>query len=61
MTASMPNVNLNSVSPVGTLMVVLYAQRTFGSFSGHAPFAPLSQVLIILSKLLFVGFVLLLA
>ena len=54
MTASMPNVSLNGVSPVGILVVVLYAQRTFCSSSSHAPFAPLSLVLIILSKLLFV-------
>ena len=54
MTISVPNVNLNGDSPVGTLVVVLYAQRTFGSSLDHALFAPLSRVLIILSRFLFV-------
>ena len=53
-TASVPNVSLNGVSPDGTLVVILYAHRTLGNFSSHALFGPSSRVLIILSKLLFV-------
>ena len=41
MTASVPNVSLNGVSPIGTFMVVLYAHKMLGSSSGHALFAPL--------------------
>jgi len=37
-TTSVPNVSLNGVSLVGTLVVVLYAHKTLGSSSGHAPF-----------------------
>ena len=40
----------NGVSPVVILIVVLYAHKILGSSSGHIPFAPSSQVLIILSK-----------
>ena len=40
MMASVPNVSLNGVFLVGTFVVVLYAHRTLGSSSGHAPFAP---------------------
>ena len=49
MTTSVPNVSLNGVSPVGTLVVILYAHRTLGSSSYHARFAPSNQVLIILA------------
>ena len=42
MMASEPKVNLNGVSPVDTLVVVLYVHRTFGSSFGHVPFAPSS-------------------
>ena len=54
MTASVANVSLNGVSPVRTVVIVLYAQRTFCSSSGHTPFAPSCLVLIILSKFLLV-------
>ena len=57
MMASVLNISLNSVSPIGTLVVVLYAYRTLDNSSGHAPFAPSSQVLISLSRLLFVTLV----
>ena len=50
MTASLPYVSQNGVSPVCVLTVVLYAHGILGSSSGHIPFAPSSQVLIILSK-----------
>ena len=50
MIASFPYVSWNGVSPVGVLVVVLYAHSMLGNSSGHMPFAPLSQVLIILSK-----------
>ena len=50
MTASLPYASQNGVSPVGVLAVVLYAHKTLGSSSGHIPFAPLSRVLMILSK-----------
>ena len=54
MVASIPNVNLNGVSPIGTVVVILYVHKMLGSSSDHAPFAPLNRVLIILSTLLFV-------
>ena len=54
MTTLVLNVSLNGVSSIGTLVVVLYAHRTLGSSSSHAPFAHSSRVLIILSKLLFI-------
>jgi len=40
----------NGVSLVGVQAVVLYAHSTLGSSFGHIPFAPLSQVLMILGK-----------
>lgn len=46
--ASVPNITLNGISSVGTLVVVLYAYRMFGSSYGHTPFALSSQVLIVL-------------
>lgn len=49
-TASVLYVKLNSVSLVGVLVMVLQAQRTLGSSSGHAPFAPSSQTLMAFSK-----------
>ena len=55
MTASLWYVSRNGVSPVGVLAIVLYAYSMLGSFSGHMPFAPSSQVLIILSKDQFVS------
>ena len=36
--ASAPKVNLNGISLVGALVVVLYARRTFGNSSTHVPF-----------------------
>ena len=53
MTALVPNVSMNGVSPVGTLVVVLYTHKMLGSSLGHALFAPSSQVLIIFNGLLF--------
>ena len=50
MTASLPYARRNGVSLVGVLVVVQYAHRTLGNSSGQIPFAPSSQVLIILSK-----------
>ena len=50
MTASFLYVSRNGVSPVGVLAVVLYAHSMLGNSSGHMPFAPSSQVLIILSE-----------
>ena len=41
MTASILNVSLNCVSPVGTFVVILYAHKVLGSSSGYASFAPL--------------------
>ena len=49
-TASLPYASQNGVSPVGVLAVVQYAHKMLGSSSGQIPFAPSSQVLIILSK-----------
>ena len=49
MTASVPYVKLNGVSPIGVRAVVLYAHRTLGNSSGHVPFAPTNRDLIILS------------
>ena len=46
--------SLKGVSLVGVLAIVLYAQRSLGSFSGQAPFASSSLVLIILSNVQFV-------
>ena len=43
MTASVPNISLNSVSLVGAFVVILFAQRSFGSSSNHAPFCPLKM------------------
>lgn len=37
-TASLPYVNVNVVSPVGIFMIFLYAHRTRGNSSAHAPF-----------------------
>ena len=37
MMASIPNVDLNGVSAIGTLVVVLYAHRTLGSSFEQAP------------------------
>ena len=48
--ASLPYASRNGVSPMGVLAVVQYAHRMLGSSSGQLPFAPSSQVLIILSK-----------
>ena len=50
MIASFSYVSRNGVSHVGVLAVVLYAHSTLGNSSGHMPFAPLSRVLMILSK-----------
>ena len=50
MIASLPNAKQNGVSLVGVRAVILYAHKVFGSLSGHIPFAPLSRVLISLSK-----------
>ena len=50
MTTLLLNAKGKGVSPVGVLSVVLYAQKTLGSLSSHTPFAPSSQVLMILSK-----------
>ena len=50
MTTSLPYVSQKGVSPVGVLTVVLYIHSTIGNSLGHMPFAPLSRVLIILSK-----------
>ena len=50
MTALLPYVSQNGVSPVGILAIVLYAYSTLGNSSNHIPFAPSSRVLIILSK-----------
>ena len=54
MTASVLNVKLKGVSPVGVLTVILYAYRTLGISFTQAHFTPLSQALIILSKVQFV-------
>ena len=50
MIASLPYANRNGVFSIGVLGVVLYAYNTLSTSSSHTPFAPLSQVLIILSK-----------
>ena len=50
MMASLPNARQKGVSPVDVQAVVLYAHKTPRSLSSQIPFAPLSQVLIILSK-----------
>ena len=50
MIASFPYVSQNGVSPVGVLVVVLYAHNTLSNSLGHMPFAPSSQVLMIFSK-----------
>ena len=50
MIASLLHASRNGVSLVGVLAVVRYAHRTLGSSFGQIPFAPLSWVLIILSK-----------
>ena len=50
MTASAPYASPNGVSPIGVLVVVRYAHRTFGNSLGQIPFAPSSRVLMILSK-----------
>ena len=50
MTASLSYVSQNGVSPIGVLVVFIYAHSMLGNSSGHIPFAPSSQVLIILSK-----------
>ena len=50
MIASLPYVSQNGVSPIGVLVVALYAYSMLGSSSGHIPFAPSSRVLIILSN-----------
>ena len=50
MIVSLPYASRNDVSLVGVLLVVWYAHRTFGSSSDQIPFAPLSRVLMILSK-----------
>ena len=42
MTTLLPYASLNSVSPVGTLVIVLYAHKTLGNSSSHIPFAPSS-------------------
>ena len=41
---------VNGVSPIGVHAVVLYAHKTLGNSSGHAPFTPINWDLIILSK-----------
>ena len=56
MTASLPYASQNGVSPISLLAVVWYAHKTLGSSSGQMPFAPLSRVLMILSKDRFVTF-----
>ena len=48
MTTSVPYASQNDISPVGVLTIVRYAHRTLGSSSGQIPFAPSSQVLMIL-------------
>ena len=50
MTGSLPYASRNGVSPVGVPAVVLYAYSILGSSSSHTPFAPSSQILMILSK-----------
>ena len=45
MTASLPYVSRNGVSPVGVLVVVLYVHSMLGSSSGHIPFCPLEPSL----------------
>ena len=50
MIASLLYVSRNDVSPLGVLTIVLYAHSMLGNSSEHIPFAPLSRVLIILSK-----------
>ena len=50
MIASFSYVSQNGVSPVGVLAVILYAYSMLGNSLDHMPFAPLSRVLIILSK-----------
>ena len=57
MTASVPKAILNGVSLVGVLVVIWYAHNIPRSSSGHAPFAPSSQALMIFSKVRFVTFV----
>ena len=49
-TASLLYASRNGVFPIGVLVVVLYAHSTLDNSSGHIPFAPLSRVLMILSK-----------
>ena len=55
MTTSLLYVNQNGVSPMGVLVVVLYAHSMLGNYSSHMPFASSSRVLIILSKDRWVG------
>ena len=50
MTVSFPYANLKGVSPVGILIVILYAQRMLGNLSNHILFAPSRRVLMIFSK-----------
>ena len=56
-TASVPQVSLKGVSPVGVLTIVLYAHQTLGNSFGHASFASSSQTLMIFSNVQFVTFV----
>ena len=49
-TTSLPYASQNGVSPVGVLAVFLYANSTLGNSSGHIPFFPSRQVLMILSR-----------
>ena len=54
MIASVPQVRLKGVSPVGIRVVVLQAYRMLGNSQGHAPFAPTNRVLMIFSKVRFI-------
>ena len=45
MTDSLSYVSRNDVSPVGVLLVVLYAHNMPGSSSSHIPYAPLEPSL----------------
>ena len=45
MTAPLLYVSRNGVSPVGVLVVFLYAHSMLGSSSGHIPFCPLESSL----------------
>ena len=53
-TALVPEVSLKGVSPVGVLVVVLFAHKTLGNSCGHTLLASSNLVLMILISVRFV-------